>query len=70
MATLEYAVTGMTCSHCESSVREEVSQIAGVQVVDVDAASGRLVIESQDAVDDAAVIAAVDEAGYTATARP
>ncbi|GAA2174872.1 heavy-metal-associated domain-containing protein [Agrococcus versicolor] len=70
MATLEYAVTGMTCSHCENSVREEVSQIPGVQVVDVDAASGRLVIESQDAVDDAAVIAAVDEAGYTATARP
>lgn len=70
MATLEYAVTGMTCSHCESSVREEVSQIPGVQVVDVDAATGRLVIESQDAVDDAAVIAAVDEAGYAATARP
>ncbi|VXB03800.1 heavy-metal-associated domain-containing protein [Plantibacter sp. T3] len=67
MSTTEYAVTGMTCSHCEQSVTEEVSQIPGVSAVDVSAASGRLVITSKAPVEDAAVLAAVDEAGYAAT---
>ncbi|MBF4569063.1 heavy-metal-associated domain-containing protein [Plantibacter sp. VKM Ac-2880] len=67
MSTTEYAVTGMTCSHCERSVTEEVSQIPGVSAVDVSAASGRLVITSEAPVEDAAVLAAVDEAGYAAT---
>jgi len=67
MSTTEYAVTGMTCSHCERSVAEEVSQIPGVSAVDVSAASGRLVITSEAPVEDAAVLAAVDEAGYAAT---
>ncbi|MGO1921728.1 MAG: heavy-metal-associated domain-containing protein, partial [Microbacterium sp.] len=30
MSTTEYQVTGMTCGHCEMSVREEVGQVAGV----------------------------------------
>lgn len=67
MSTAEYAVTGMTCSHCERSVSEEVSQIPGVSAVDVSAVSGRLVITSEAPVEDAAVLAAVDEAGYAAT---
>lgn len=67
MSTIEYTVTGMTCSHCEGSVREEVSQIDGVSVVDVDAQTGRLVIDAAGPVDDVAVLAAVDEAGYSAT---
>ncbi|MGK9149488.1 heavy-metal-associated domain-containing protein [Plantibacter flavus] len=67
MSTTEYAVTGMTCSHCERSVTEEVSQIPGVSAVDVSAASGRLVITTEAPVEDAAVLAAVDEAGYAAT---
>ncbi len=57
-----YTVKGMTCEHCVASVREEVSEVAGVTGVDVDLASGRVVV-SGDA-DDAAVRAAVDEAGY------
>lgn len=61
-----YAVTGMTCGHCEGSVRSEVAKIAGVTGIDVSAASGSLVITSDAPVDDAAVIAAVDEAGYRA----
>ncbi|KUH64505.1 heavy metal transporter [Mycolicibacterium novocastrense] len=66
MATSEYEVTGMTCGHCEMSVREEVGQIDGVEQVDVSAATGKLVVTSAKPVDDAAVLAAVDEAGYTA----
>ena len=60
--TAEYTVHGMTCNHCALSVTEEVSEVIGVQDVDVDLASGRLVVRGD--VDDAAVRAAVVEAGY------
>ena len=62
----EYTVTGMTCGHCEAAVRGEVSKIAGVENVTVDAATGALVISSTSALTDADVLAAVDEAGYEA----
>lgn len=66
MNTTTYAVTGMTCGHCEGSVRSEVAKVKGVTGVEVSAASGSLVITSDSALDDAAVVAAVDEAGYSA----
>ncbi|WP_173921698.1 heavy-metal-associated domain-containing protein [Agromyces sp. Marseille-P2726] len=66
MATTEFTVTGMTCGHCEMSVREEVEQLGGVSAVDVSVASGRLVVTATAPIDDAAVIAAVEEAGYRA----
>lgn len=66
MTTTEYAVTGMTCGHCEASVREEIGVIAGVSSVEADAKTGRVVVTSDAPLDDAAVFAAVDEAGYTA----
>ena len=66
MTTIDYTVTGMTCSHCEAAVRSEVSELPGVQQVDVSADTGRLQVTSQGDLDDAAVIAAVDEAGYEA----
>ncbi|MGB3732048.1 heavy-metal-associated domain-containing protein [Microbacterium sp.] len=68
MTTTEFQVTGMTCGHCEMSVREEVERIAGVESIDVSAQSGRLVVTSSSALDQDAVIAAVDEAGYSAVA--
>lgn len=67
MATTEYTVTGMSCGHCENAVREEVSGIAGVTGIEVSADTGRLVVTSEQPVDDQAVIDAVDEAGYSAT---
>ncbi|WP_335990580.1 heavy-metal-associated domain-containing protein [Glycomyces sp. MUSA5-2] len=66
MSVIEYQVTGMTCGHCEMSVREEVGKIGPVGKIDVSAATGKLVLTTDGAVDDAAVIAAVDEAGYKA----
>ena len=66
MATTEFNVTGMTCGHCEMSVREEVQEIPGVDVSEVSAQNGRLVVESDQPVDEAAVKAAVEEAGYKA----
>ncbi|WP_156759028.1 heavy-metal-associated domain-containing protein [Microbacterium karelineae] len=68
MTTKTYTVQGMTCQHCVRSVTEEVSEIAGVEKVDVDLASGRLEVTAP-AVDDAAVASAVKEAGYALAAR-
>lgn len=62
----EYQVTGMTCGHCEMSVREEVGEIPGVTDIQVSAQTGRLVVTGSDDVDDASVLAAVEEAGYSA----
>lgn len=67
MTITTYAVTGMTCGHCESAVRDEVAKLDGVTAIDVSAASGGLVITSDAELDDATVLAAVDEAGYSAT---
>ena len=66
MATTRFSVTGMTCGHCEMSVREEVQEIAGVTDVEVSHETGRLVVTSESGVDSAAVVAAVEEAGYQA----
>lgn len=62
--TSTYTVKGMTCEHCVQSVTEEVSEVAGVRGVEVDLASGRVTVSSDQPVDDAAVRAAVAEAGY------
>ncbi len=64
MSTTTYTVVGMTCGHCVSAVTEEVSGVPGVTAVDVDLASGGLTVSSDAPVDDAAVRAAVEEAGY------
>jgi len=66
MSSSQFQVTGMTCGHCEMSVREEVENIAGVESIDVSAQTGRLVVTSAAEVDADAVIAAVDEAAYQA----
>ena len=64
MTTTKYQVTGMTCAHCEVAITQEVSQIAGVGNIDVSAATGILVLTSTGELDDAQVLAAVEEAGY------
>lgn len=58
-----YTVEGMSCEHCVRAVREEVGQLPGVEAVEVDLASGRLDVRGEG-LDDEAVRAAVDEAGY------
>jgi copper chaperone len=62
--TQTYTVTGMTCGHCVASVTEEVEEIPGVEKVDVVLETGSLTVTSAEPVDDAAVKAAVEDAGY------
>lgn len=64
METTTFTVKGMTCEHCVRSVTEELSALPGVRDVAVDLASGRVAVESDTALSDEAVRAAVDEAGY------
>jgi len=65
MSTIQtYTVTGMTCGHCVASVTEEVEEIPGVEKVDVVLETGSLTVTSAEPVDDAAVKAAVEDAGY------
>ncbi len=64
MSAKTYTVTGMTCAHCVASVTEEVQEIPGVEDVNVVLESGSLTVTSAEPVDDAAVKAAVEDAGY------
>ena len=60
-----YDILGMTCDHCARAVSGELSAIPGVTSVDVDVAAGTATVVSDDALELAAVGAAVDEAGYS-----
>ena len=64
MSTRTYTVEGMTCGHCVNAVTGEVTKVPGVQEVTVDLAA-KTVTVTGDPIDDTAVAAAVDEAGYT-----
>ena len=64
MSTQSFTVTGMTCGHCVASVKEEVSEVAGVQQVDVVLETGQVTVTSAEPLDESAVRAAVEEAGY------
>jgi copper chaperone len=65
VVTLTYTVPAMHCGHCERAVKEEVGAVSGVASVDVDLDT-KLVTVRGDGLDDAALRAAIDEAGYTA----
>jgi copper chaperone len=65
MSEITYTVPGMHCGHCERAVREEVSAVAGVESVEVDL-DGKIVSVRGSALDDAAIRAAIAEAGYEA----
>jgi copper chaperone len=62
--TRTFTVQGMTCGHCVASVTEEVQEIAGVEHVDVVLETGAVTVTSSQPLDDSAVRAAVEEAGY------
>ena len=66
-AELVYRADGMTCDHCRVAVTEEVTTVAGVSAVDVDL-DAKLVRVQGSGIDGAAVVAAIDEAGYDAVA--
>ena len=62
---LTFRVDGMSCNHCVVAVSGEVGQVAGVTDVEVDLDTKLVRVSGAD-LDDAAVVAAIDEAGYDA----
>ena len=63
--TLTYSVPAIHCAHCAMSIREEVGEVDGVDDVAVDVDT-KVVTVSGNALDDGAVRAAIEEAGYEA----
>jgi len=64
VSTRSITVTGMTCDHCASAVRAEISKIPGVSGVDVDVAAGTVRVTADPLPGDASLREAVEEAGY------
>jgi copper chaperone len=69
MTTRTYTVSGMTCGHCVNSVSSEVGKLVGVSDVQVDLATGTVTVMSEAPLDESALAAAVDEAGYQLIAQ-
>lgn len=67
MSSATYQVTGMSCGHCEGAVSAELSALPGVHEVKAQASTGLVTVVSDAPLDEAAVRAAVDEAGYELT---
>jgi copper chaperone len=65
MNEITYTVPGMHCGHCERAVSSELQQVAGVESVQVDLET-KVVTVRGVGLDDAALRAAIDEAGYEA----
>jgi copper chaperone len=63
--TITYSVPGMSCGHCRAAITAEVTAVAGVDSVDVDLDTKFVRISGED-LDDSALVAAIDEAGYEA----
>lgn len=60
-----YSVPEMTCGHCESAVKQELTGLSCVSAVQVDLAT-KVVSVDGEGLDDAAIVAAIDEAGFDA----
>ena len=65
METKTFSVPGMHCGHCKAAVTSELQTVRGVEGVDVDLET-KLVTVSGAGLDEAALFAAIDEAGYRA----
>jgi copper chaperone CopZ len=67
MTTLSYSVPGVSCAHCQRAIEGEVLQVHGVESVEVDLDS-KTVTVSGESLNAAAIVAAIDEAGYEVAA--
>jgi Copper chaperone len=57
-------VEGMSCGHCVNHVKTALEELNGVNSASVDLNSKTAVIEASGEVDDAAIKAAIEDAGY------
>ena len=67
MSTVTYNVPGVSCAHCQASITREVETVAGVETVEVDLEAKTVSVTGEE-LDEQAIIAAIDEAGYEVAA--
>lgn len=58
-------IEGMMCSHCEAHVKKALEALGGVTGAEVSHEKGTAIVSMTENVDNAAIIAAVTDAGYT-----
>jgi copper chaperone len=63
--TITYSVPAIHCAHCAMSIREEVTEVEGVDDVAVDLET-KIVTVTGSNLDDSALREAIEEAGYEA----
>lgn len=63
MDTMTYSVPDVSCAHCRQAITDEVSVVRGVAAVEVDL-EAKTVTVTGEPLDEPAVLAAIDEAGY------
>ena len=59
-----YRVPDVSCEHCINAITRELTQIPGVQVVDVNLETKLVTVKADDSVSDGALRAGIEEAGY------
>ena len=69
MITERFQVPEVSCQHCVNAITKEVSAIPGVQQVQVALDSKTVTVEHADQVSTAAIVAAINEAGYDEVAQ-
>ena len=69
MTMEQFQVPGVSCQHCVNAITKEVSAIPGVQQVQVALDSKTVTVEHGDEVSTAAIVAAINEAGYDEVAQ-
>lgn len=61
--TATYNVPGVSCAHCRAAIEAEVTKLPGIESVDVDLDGKRVTVTGRG-LDDGALRAAIDDAGY------
>ena len=64
---IHLSVSGMTCAHCQKVVKEALEAVPGVSAAEVNLTAGTARVHGNS--DPAALMAAVEEEGYTAALK-
>ena len=67
MSAITYSVPAISCGHCRTAITHEVSTVLGIAAVEVELET-KTVTVTGDPLDEAAIVAAIVEAGYEVAA--